>query len=33
MSIEGAGSHSSQLLGVVLESLNKLKENISDEDL
>ena len=33
MSIEGAGSHSSQLLGLTLETLNGLKNKVSDEDL
>lgn len=33
VSIEGAGSHSSQLLGTALENLNRLKDKITDEDL
>lgn len=33
ISIEGAGSHSSELLGVSLETLNRLKNKVSDEDL
>ena len=33
VNVEGAGSHSSQLLGVGLEALNSLKGGVSDEDL
>ena len=33
MTIEGSGSHSQDLMYVLLEELNKLKQNISDEEL
>ena len=33
MTIEGAGSHSSELMSVLLEELNKLKQKITDEEL
>ncbi len=33
MAIEGAGSHSQDLMHVALEELNHLKQNISDEEL
>jgi predicted Zn-dependent peptidase len=33
MSIEGPGSHSQELMSVLLEELNKLREPISDEEL
>jgi predicted Zn-dependent peptidase len=33
VSIEGAGSHSADLLSVTLEELNRLKDRISDEEL
>lgn len=33
ISVEGQGSHSEELMGAVLEELNALKNNISDEDL
>ena len=33
ISIEGAGSHSPDLMHIALEELSKLKQNISDEEL
>ena len=33
MSIEGPGSHSSELMSLLVEELNRLKQNISDEEL
>lgn len=33
MTIEGPGSHSQDLMHVLLEELNRLKERISDEEL
>lgn len=31
--IQGAGSHSAQLMNVLLEQLNSLKQKINDEEL
>jgi len=33
LNVRGAGSHSRELMGSLLEQLNGLKENISDEEL
>ena len=33
LTVQGAGSHSKDLMGSLLEQLNSLKESISDEDL
>ena len=33
MSIEGPGSHSQELMSVLVEELNRLRENVSDEEL
>ena len=33
MSIEGPGSHSNELMSLLIEELNRLKQNISDEEL
>lgn len=33
MTIEGPGSHSQELMMVLLEELNRLKEPISDQEL
>ena len=33
LTVQGAGSHSTELMEVLLEELNELKDNISDEEL